>query len=100
MERATNPTIATIENNDKGKRKSDDQIFFDFFSSHTTTVYDFEKQAGISRSDGCRYKRKFEKMGLLQVLYLGKCPVSGEHGVQFLTTDTTKFKGEIQLKMF
>ncbi|WP_305952758.1 hypothetical protein [Emticicia oligotrophica] len=73
-------------------RKTDEFIFYEFFLTHITSVYDFEKQTGISRADGCRYKAKFEKLGLLQIVHLGVCPISGEKNVQMITTNNQWFK--------
>lgn len=82
------------------KKKADDVVFYEFFLSRITSVYDFEKQTGISRADGCRYKAKYEKLGLLQMARLGVCPVSGERNVQMITTNKKWFKIPTQLNMF
>lgn len=79
--------------------KSGEKVFYEFFLTHVTSVYDFEKQTGISRADGCRYKSKLEKLGLLQVVRKGVCPVSHERNVQFVTTDKSKFLPLIQLQI-
>lgn len=76
--------------------KTGEAVFYEFFLTHVTSVYDFEKQTGISRADGCRYKSKYEKLGLLQVVRLGVCPISREKDVQFVTTDKRKFLKPIQ----
>ncbi|AXE17218.1 hypothetical protein DR864_05455 [Runella rosea] len=78
-------------------KKSGETVFYEFFLTHVTSIYDFEKQTGISRADGCRYKSKYEKLGLLQVVQLGICPISRERNVQFVTTDKRKFLKPIQL---
>ena len=73
------------------------QIFNEYFSTRIGTVYQFEKATGISRADGCRYKRTLEKLGKLQVVKTGKCPISRENGVQKLTTNSKWFTDDMQL---
>ena len=83
-------------------KKPDEVVFYEFFLTHITSVYDFEKQTGISRADGCRYKNKYEDLGLLQIIRLGICPVKGAKDVQMVTTNKNWFKKQIptQLNMF
>lgn len=97
INQSNHPPKSLNDATSKVQKKTDERIFYEFFLTHTTTVYDFEKQTGISRADGCRYKRKYEKLGLLQVVRTGTCPISREKDVQFLTTDRTKFlKKQVQ----
>lgn len=101
MNQSNHPPESLEPTNPKVRQKAEEKIFFDFFLTNTTTVYDFEKQTGISRANGCRYKRKFEILGLLRVVRTGTCPISGEKGVGFVTTDPKKFpkKRVVQLPL-
>lgn len=95
------PIHLGVSNNGKNnKKKADEIIFYEFFLTCITSVYDFEKQTGISRADGCRYKAKYEKLGLLQMVRLGICPISGERNVQMITTNKKWFISPSQLNMF
>lgn len=94
------PPKSLNDANSKVRKKSKEKIFYEFFLTHTTTVYDFERQTGISRADGCRYKRRLEKLGLLQQVRLGICPISREKDVQYVSTDKRKFPTPVQLTLF
>ncbi len=94
------PIGSGVNNGKDTKKKADDVVFYEFFLTRITSVYDFEKQTGISRADGCRYKAKYEKLGLLQMIRLGICPISGERNVQMITTNKNWFITPSQLTMF
>ncbi len=96
---STNSPNVFSEAQGKGKKKTGLELFFEFFSTRTTTVYDFEKCTGISRANGCQYKRKLERAGKLQIVRLGVCPVSGANGVQYVTTNPKKFRPVTQLRV-
>ena len=82
------------------KRNKDTQIerFYEYFKTNTTTVYAFEKATGISRANGCRFKAELVDSGLIQVVKIGRCPISNKNGVQFLSADKSKFPA-IQLQL-
>lgn len=75
----------------KDSENTQREIFLEFFKSNTTTVYAFEKATGISRANGCRFKAYYEAIGLIKVVKIGRCPISDENGVQFLSADKSKF---------
>jgi hypothetical protein len=80
------------------KKLSEAERFFEFFKANTTTVFACEKALGISRANGCRYKKHFESLGLLKVAKMGRCPITGVDGVQFITTNSALFPKPTQLK--
>ena len=67
------------------------QRAYDFFLTHTTTMFDAERQTGICRPNYCRYLREMEDRGLVQRIRKGFCPVSGFRA-WFFTADRAQFK--------
>ena len=68
-----------------------EQRAYQFFLTHTTTMYDAERQTGICRPNYCRYVRNMEDRGLIQRVCKGSCPVSG-FTAWFFTADKSQFK--------
>ena len=55
-----------------------------FFSSHTTTMFDAEKQTGICRPNICRHIAKLEEDRQIVRLFRRYCPISGFRAWFFL----------------
>jgi len=52
----------------------------------------------IERANCTRYKAQLEKQGVLRVVKIAPCQISGEH-VQYVTTNAEFFPADNQLKL-
>jgi hypothetical protein len=65
------------------------QVVFNYLHDHMATASMVSEATGIKQKNICRYKRDFEKSGLLWEVYLGKCKET-KHRAWYLTTDPSK----------
>lgn len=72
------------------------QRFYDFLLTVATSCSHAAAMLQIPQKTLCRRKRELEKAGLLMVIGLIRCPVTGRM-VQQITTDQNQFKTQ-QLK--
>ncbi|MGL4519347.1 MAG: hypothetical protein ACRCUJ_06645 [Phocaeicola sp.] len=78
------------------------RIVFQSFFSSSKTMFQVEKETGISRSNVCRYVAMMEESGVIKFLYKGYCPISG-YMAGFYSTDRSKWvelKPNPQLSLF
>ena len=71
---------------------SDYQKVFNEFSKGTLTMMQITVNTSIPTQYICRYVGMFREKELIQIHHLGKCPITGENGVQFLTTNPALFR--------
>jgi hypothetical protein len=69
---------------------------YDFLLTNTTTMATVEHETDIPHKYLTQCKAYFEKLGKLEVIYLGKCPTTGSTNVQFVSTNPNEF-GKIQV---
>ena len=69
---------------------------YEFLLTNTTTMATVEHETGIPHKYLTQCKAYFEKLGKLEVIYLGKCPTTGSTNVQFVSTNPNEF-GKIQV---
>jgi hypothetical protein len=91
-----------IEQHNKGtKRISDYQIVFNEFAKEPQTMMQVTFNTGIPTQYICWHVREMRQKEVLQTYRLGRCPKTGEDGVQFLTTDPALLKSiPKQLSLF
>lgn len=78
---------------DKDKHYTTDyQKVYDEFSSGILTMIQVTVNTRIPTQYICRYVGMFKKMGLIQIHHIGRCPVTGMDGVQFLTCNASLFR--------
>ena len=82
-------------NNSESKHLTERPMFCFFLKKKTATVFQIEKE--ISRRNGCRSKTYCQDLVLLQVVKIGKCLITSEDGVQFITTNEMWFTDDMQL---
>jgi hypothetical protein len=78
------------------KYLADYKKVFEYFKLKTATMFQCEIELGIPRPYICWYVRSLRKNKDIQIARFGTCPISRYKGVQFLTTDKSLFKDEIQ----
>lgn len=61
------------------------------FTERPKTMWEVAISENIERPNICRYVGKWKKSNKIGVAKLGKCPISKENGVQFLTTNPDLF---------
>jgi hypothetical protein len=90
-------TVAKIKEQCKGtKHLSDYQICVNEFAMRPRTMFELEIETGIPRPYICWYVRAMRKRGIIQVAKLGRCPISREGGVMFLTTNPKLFRPDVK----
>lgn len=76
------------------------QITFDYLQEHTASATMTTVATGIPQKHLTRYKRRLQKMGLLWIVAIQKCKVTGRY-VQYLTTNPQAIpKQSSQLTLF
>ena len=85
---------------DKSKHfKTQKQNIFEYLKVHTATASMITEATGIPQKSICRYKRDFEKLGLLNEIVKKHCKVTG-FKAWYLTTNQDKMPKSNQLTMF
>ena len=74
-------------------------LFYNFLLDKVTSCTEVSKKLGIVQKNLTRYKRRFQKLGMLAVVKRHKCPVTNRE-VQFITTDPNQFPEPQQLNLF
>lgn len=82
------PTSKNIKRRNKGNQK---KRFYKYLLKYPSTCTQVSTALQIPQKCCTRYKRQLESLRLLAVVKLVKCPITGEHGVQLLTTDEKLF---------
>jgi hypothetical protein len=72
---------------------------FEYLKQHTATASMVEDATGIKQKSICRYKRYYEKLGLLCAVEKRFCKLTGFRA-WYLTTNPDLFPKSNQLKMF
>ncbi|TXD47728.1 hypothetical protein [Polaribacter sp. IC073] len=72
--------------------------FYNYLYYTTTTTADVFKQTKIPEKFLCQAKAYYEKKGLLQVLFSGRCPVTKSKNVNFLSTNKKLFSDNYNIK--
>lgn len=86
--------------NDKDNRfKAQLHIIYEYLKENTSSRYMAAIDTGISIQNVCWYVKELRKNGLVAVLKMDKCRISGEW-VEMLTTDSSKFPVSPQLKLW
>ena len=85
----------------KGTAKlSQEQKFYTYLKTHVTTCTVVSEAIGVPQKNNCRNKDRLQKAGLLWVVKIDYCPITG-HKAQYLTTDPSKApKQPRQLNLF
>jgi hypothetical protein len=80
--------------------ENETQILFDYLQNSTATATMATAATGIVQKSICRYKRTLEKMGLLYVIEVRPCSITGLPA-QWLTTNPDIIpKSDSQLSLF
>jgi hypothetical protein len=88
------------ENRGKNKvRRTQKQTIFNYLRDKVATASMVTAATGVPQKCITRYKRDFEKLGILEEVYEGYCKDTG-HWAWFITTDETKFPKPTQLNLF
>ena len=72
------------------------QITYQSFKEHPKTMLQVSIETGILRANICRYVKIMRESNEMQILKLGRCPISKRSGVQFLTTDKGLFNSQVK----
>ena len=78
------------------KHLADYKKVHEYFLRKPATMFQCEIDTGIPRPYVCWYVRGLRKNNDIQIVRLGRCPVSKWEGVQFLTTDRNLFNTEVK----
>jgi len=71
--------------------KKQEQVFYEYLLKNAVTASQAEAETGIKQKNLTRYKRKYEKQGMLWQLKVVRCPITG-HWAWTLTTDPSRVK--------
>jgi len=74
----------------RAKYINETQVLFDYLQNNTATATMVTAATGIVQKSICRYKRNLEKMGLLYIIEVGPCSITGLPA-QYLTTNPFLF---------
>ena len=95
----TNSPDLTALSQDKFKIFSTQkQTIFEYLKEHTATASMITEATGIPQKSICRYKRDFEKIGLLYEIAKKHCKVTGFRA-WYLTTNQDKMPKPDQLTL-
>jgi hypothetical protein len=89
-------TAAELTQHKDTKHLADYKKVYEYFKQRPATMFQCEIDTGIPRPYVCWYVRSLRKNKDIQIVKLGRCPVSKYKGVQYLTTDRTLFKSVIK----
>ena len=88
------------EQNKDNSRRTQVKTIFEYLKIHTATASMITQVTGIPQKNICRYKRDFEKAGILWEIERKTCKVTG-FKAWYLTTDAGKAPGQSsQLNLF
>jgi len=76
------------------------QRVFKAFLSEPKTMRMVATETDIVRSNITRYVDCWRKLGSIQLVKIGRCPITGYSYVGFYTTDKSKFSEPLQLPLF
>ena len=76
------------------------EIVYKAFYKKPSTMLEVSVMTGIMRANICRYVDNWKKRNIIQVIRLGKCPVSKVDHVQILTTNPDLFSNIKMLTLF
>jgi hypothetical protein len=79
--------------------KTQKQTIFEYLKENTATASMITEATGVPQKSICRYKRDFEKIGLLYEVVKKHCKVTGFQA-WYLTTDQDKMPKSNQLTIF
>jgi hypothetical protein len=80
--------------------EAQEKIFFDYLLTHVVSATMVNRATGVEQKCITRYKRKFEKVGLLAEVKTARCKVTGRN-VAYITTNKDLFpKTSPQLTLF
>lgn len=99
--RITNTKNSLIAWQSKDNRhEAQEKIVFDYLLTHVASASMVTDGTGVPQKCVTRYKRKFERMGLLKQVKRDRCKITGRM-VWYLTTNKDLFsKRTLQLTMF
>lgn len=99
--RITNTKNSLIAWQSKDNRhKTQEKIVFDYLQTHVASASMITNATGVPQKCVTRYKRKFERMGLLKQIKRDRCKITGRI-VWYLTTNKKLFpKYSLQLTLF
>lgn len=99
INQSNHPPKSLNDATSKVQKKTDEMTaFYQFLSDKVTSCTHAAKMLNIPQKHLTRYKRKFEKVGKLQVVKKHRCPHTGRW-VQYLTTDRKQFLQPSQLEI-
>ena len=83
----------------KGTHEIQEKIFFEYLKNHVVSATMVNRATGLEQKCITRYKRKFEKVGLLAEVKTARCRVTGRN-VAYITTNKSLFPKPTQLTLF
>ncbi len=99
-ETATPERAAVLKHCKDTKYQNETQVLFDYLQTNVCTATMATVATGIVQKSICRYKRNLEKMGLLYVIEVRPCSITGLPA-QWLTTNPDIIpKSDSQLSLF